>query len=126
MARERQGSTSQSSSEKDSPVRNQAMRQSQNESNKSIGEFSKYASRIGEYVQRECFDIRSTSDAKSASRTRVLEGPNIQGEVYKNRDDKEGLRENAIADTGCFYSIISQEIIQDLNIPIKPLHTASL
>ena len=59
--------------------------------------------------------------AKAASRAEAVEGPNIQGEIFRSRGDKSGLLETAVADTDCTYSICSQSIVSDLNLYMIPL-----
>ena len=59
--------------------------------------------------------------AKAVSRSWSIEGQSIQCEIFRSRSDRSGLLETAVADTGCSYSICSQSIVSDLNIPVIPL-----
>ena len=110
MARARHESTSESSSEQDSPKRNQSIRERRvsMRARKAWGDFS--------HMHRELVEM-SRQNAE-------LLGLQVQWKVFRRWSDRSGLLEIIVADTGCSYSISSQSIIKDLNIPVKSLRNS--
>ena len=56
-----------------------------------------------------------------AKASRENDSPIIKGRVYRNRKTDKYSCESLVMDTGCTKPIISEAIVEDLNIQVKPL-----
>ena len=59
--------------------------------------------------------------AMKAKASRENDSPIIKGKVYQNRKTDKYSCESLVMDTGCTKPIISEAIVEDLNIQVKPL-----
>jgi hypothetical protein len=64
---------------------------------------------------------RSIFSAMKAKSARVSDSPVLRGKVNRNRHSNNYLSEELIADTECTKPVISEEIVKDLNLQVKPL-----
>ena len=64
---------------------------------------------------------KSIFSAMKAKASRENDSPIIKGKVYQNRKTEKYSCESLVMDTGCTKPIISEAIVEDLNIQVKPL-----
>ena len=64
---------------------------------------------------------KSIFSALKAKSARETDSPTVKGKVYPSRHSNKYLTEDLCHDTGCTKPIISEEIVKDLNLQVKPL-----
>ena len=64
---------------------------------------------------------RSIFSALKAKSAKESDSPILRGKVYHSRHSNKYLSEDLVADTGCTKPIISEDIVKDLNVQVKPL-----
>ena len=116
IARARHQSSSQSSSEHDSPIRNNSVREKRvglGTARKAWGDFSAMHQELEEMSrQNSKILVLQVLQAQAASRLGTMEGPNVQDEIFRSQSDRSGLLETAVADTGCSYFIFLKALSQ--------------